>query len=68
MTTHHLGPWGTIELHQRPTCVRWTLQWSPLCGASEDVVVISSRSTTAEVAIETARRIVDALDASPPAG
>ena len=68
MTTHHLGPWGTIELHQRPTCVRWTLQWSPLCGASEDVVVISSRSTTHDAAIETARRIVDTLDASPLVG
>jgi hypothetical protein len=68
MTTHHLGPWGTIELHQRPTCVRWTLQWSPLCGASEDVVVISSQSPTAEVAIETAQRIVATLDEAQSTG
>jgi galactose-1-phosphate uridylyltransferase len=68
MTTHHLGPWGTIELYERVDGVRWTLQWSPLCGASEDVVVISSQSPTVEVAIETAQRIVDTLDASPPAG
>lgn len=68
MTIHHLGPWGTIELYARVDGVRWTLRWSPLCGASEDVVEISSRSATIEVAIETARRIVDTLDASPPAG
>ena len=65
MTTHTLGPWGTIELYERVDGVRWTLRWSPLCGASEDVVVISSRSTTAEVAIETAQRIVAALEVDP---
>ncbi len=68
MTTHTLGPWGTIELYERVDGVRWTLRWSPLCGASEDVVVISSRSTTHDAAIETAQRIVETLDASPLVG
>ncbi len=65
MTTHTLGPWGTIELYERVDGVRWTLRWSPLCGASEDVVVISSRSTTHDAAIETAQRIVAALEVDP---
>ena len=62
MTTHTLGPWGTIELYERVDGVRWTLRWSPLCGTSEDVVVISSRSTTHDAAIETAQRIVETLE------
>jgi hypothetical protein len=62
VTTHTLGPWGTIKLYARVDGVRWTLRWSPLCGASEDVVVISSQSPTAEVAIETAQRIVETLE------
>jgi hypothetical protein len=65
VTTHTLGPWGTIELYERVDGVRWTLRWSPLCGASEDVVVISSRSTTHDAAIETAQRIVAALEVDP---
>jgi len=68
MTTHTLGPWGTIELYERVDGVRWTLRWSPLCGASEDVVVISSRSTTHDAAIETAQRIVATLDEAQAAG
>lgn len=58
MTTHHLGPWGTVETWPHRGGIRWVVDWRPLLGGDADAVRVAGWSPTLEAALEAARAAV----------